>query len=209
MTKRELIDEIVATNRSAEPEFLAQFADNDLSDYLRHLQELREPKPLGNPSRHDRYFRNCPTIPGPLTEHRPVKQVYMRVPVEDIWDEPEPAEPLDEEPAEAIQAETVEALQLEPVEAWAKPLPIEAAENTQDPQDEELEAVCLELDEGEYVSDVAEPTKPQPPEPLRDEAPPRVEASVAAAQPVSEADSASQFEPPAGQDSAETETWLF
>ncbi len=208
MTKRELIDEIVATNRSAEPEFLAQFADNDLSDYLRHLQELREPKPLGNPSEHDRYFRNCPTIPSPLTERRPVSQVYMPVPAEDIWDEPEPAETLDEEPAEAIQAETVEAIQLEPVEAWAKPQPV-PPQNTQDQQDEELEAVCLELDEGEYVSDLAEPTKPRPPEPSRDEAPLPVEASIAAAQPVSEADSASQVEPPAGEDNAETETWLF
>jgi hypothetical protein len=209
MTKRELIDEIVATNHSAEPEFLAQFADNDLSAYLQHLQELREPKLVGDPGRYDRYFRNCPTIPGPLTQRRPVSQVYMPVPAEDIWDEPEPAETLDEEPAEAIQDQTVEALELEPVETWAKPLPIEVAENTQQPQDEELEAVCLELDEGEYVSDVAEPTKPAPPEPLRDEATPQVEASVAAARPVSEADSASEFEPPASEDSTETETWLF
>ena len=209
MTKRELINEIVTTNRSAEPEFLAQFADNDLSDYLRHLQELREPKLLGNPSRYDRYFRNCPTIPGPLTEHRQIKQVYMPVPAEDIWDEPEPAETPDGQPTEAIQAGPVEPLQLEPVEAWAKPQPLTPLNNLQEPQDEDLEAVCLELDEGEYVNDVAEPTKPEPPEPLRDEAPPRVEASVAAAQPVSEADSASEFVPPAGEDSTETETWLF
>jgi len=209
MTKRELIDEIVTTNRSAEPEFLAQFADNDLSDYLRHLQELREPRLPAKPGRYDRYFRNCPTIPGPLTEHRQIKQVYMPVPPEDIWDEPEPAETPDGLPAEAIQAEPVEAFELEPVDAWAKPQPLTPLNNAQEPQHEDLEAVCLELDEGDYVSDVAEPTQPEPPEPLRDEAPGRVEASVAAAHPVPEADSGSEFAPPASEDSAETETWLF
>lgn len=40
MTKRELIDCICEINRSAKPEFLATFSEEDLSDYLEHLMEL-------------------------------------------------------------------------------------------------------------------------------------------------------------------------
>lgn len=46
MTKRELIDEIRAINRSADPGFLAQFDDADLDDYLRHLRVVRQPRPM-------------------------------------------------------------------------------------------------------------------------------------------------------------------
>lgn len=40
MSKRELIDCICEINRSAKPEFLANFCEEDLSDYLEHLMEL-------------------------------------------------------------------------------------------------------------------------------------------------------------------------
>ncbi len=40
MDKRELIDRICEINRSAKPEFLAGFSEEDLSDYLKHLMEL-------------------------------------------------------------------------------------------------------------------------------------------------------------------------
>ena len=40
MSKRELIDCIIEINRSANPEFLAGFSENDLGDYLEHLMEL-------------------------------------------------------------------------------------------------------------------------------------------------------------------------
>lgn len=46
MTKRELIDEIRAINRSADPAFLAEFGDADLDDYLRHLRVVRQPRPM-------------------------------------------------------------------------------------------------------------------------------------------------------------------
>jgi len=40
MTKRELIDEITHLNTSASPAFLAGFADDDLSAYLRRLRRI-------------------------------------------------------------------------------------------------------------------------------------------------------------------------
>ena len=40
MTKREIIDYIIEINRGAKPEFLAQFAEEDLDLYLEHLMEL-------------------------------------------------------------------------------------------------------------------------------------------------------------------------
>ena len=40
MDKRELIDCICEINQSARPEFLADFSEGDLSDYLEHLMEL-------------------------------------------------------------------------------------------------------------------------------------------------------------------------
>ena len=40
MSKRELIDCICEINRTAKPEFLAGFSEEQLSDYLEHLMEL-------------------------------------------------------------------------------------------------------------------------------------------------------------------------
>jgi hypothetical protein len=40
MSKRELIDCICEINKSAMPEFLANFSEEDLSAYLEHLMEL-------------------------------------------------------------------------------------------------------------------------------------------------------------------------
>jgi len=40
MNKRELIDCICELNRSAKPEFLASFSEEDLNAYLEHLMEL-------------------------------------------------------------------------------------------------------------------------------------------------------------------------
>jgi len=39
MSKRELIDYIREINRSARPEFLAHFSEEDLNAYLEHLME--------------------------------------------------------------------------------------------------------------------------------------------------------------------------
>lgn len=40
MNKRELISCICEINRSAHPEFLARFTDEELNEYLEHLMEL-------------------------------------------------------------------------------------------------------------------------------------------------------------------------
>ena len=40
MSKRELIDCICEINKSARPEFLARFAEDELKAYLEHLMEL-------------------------------------------------------------------------------------------------------------------------------------------------------------------------
>lgn len=40
MTKREMIDYICEINKSAKPEFLAKFSEEELSAYLERLVEL-------------------------------------------------------------------------------------------------------------------------------------------------------------------------
>ena len=40
MSKRELIDRIMDINQSARREFLQEFTENELSDYLRQLESL-------------------------------------------------------------------------------------------------------------------------------------------------------------------------
>ena len=40
MSKREIIDYILEINKSAKPEFLAQFSIEELDLYLEHLMEL-------------------------------------------------------------------------------------------------------------------------------------------------------------------------
>ena len=40
MSKRELIDCICEINRSAKPQFLASFSEEELNAYLEHLMEL-------------------------------------------------------------------------------------------------------------------------------------------------------------------------
>lgn len=65
MTKRELIDQILHDNPTAEPGFLAQFSDEQLREYLRQLKSLRQPRLRGDASRFDRYFHNCPSVATP------------------------------------------------------------------------------------------------------------------------------------------------
>jgi len=58
MTKRELIDQILAANCTAAPEFLAKFDDSDLQEYLDHLYRARQPRLSGaDPRRYEKYFR--------------------------------------------------------------------------------------------------------------------------------------------------------
>jgi len=41
MTKRQLIDDILRYNPTAQPQFLAQFEDDALKQYLEHLEQAR------------------------------------------------------------------------------------------------------------------------------------------------------------------------
>lgn len=50
MTKRQLIDQILSLNTTAEPEFLAQFPDQDLDKYLDHLNRARLPRMPAEPA---------------------------------------------------------------------------------------------------------------------------------------------------------------
>ena len=61
MTKRELIDQILALNLSARPEFLAKFTHDDLSEYLDHLHARRRPRLSGDARRYEKYFNNSQT----------------------------------------------------------------------------------------------------------------------------------------------------
>lgn len=56
MTKRQLIDEIVALNQTAQPAFLARFQDPDLHAYLEHLKVAQSPRLSGDPGRYEKYF---------------------------------------------------------------------------------------------------------------------------------------------------------
>jgi hypothetical protein len=70
MTKRELIDQILHENGTAEPGFLAQFSDGQLHEYLTHLKWLKQPRLQGDASRFERYFRTCPSVTSPPARWR-------------------------------------------------------------------------------------------------------------------------------------------
>ena len=63
MTKRETIDQIIARNKSARAEFLAEFDESALDDYLRQLKSIdapvRQATAVGGSAGHDHA-----TLPG-------------------------------------------------------------------------------------------------------------------------------------------------
>ncbi len=50
MTKRELIDGILQFNRTADPEFLSQFDNVELAEYLDHLEQAEQAAIARGPS---------------------------------------------------------------------------------------------------------------------------------------------------------------
>jgi len=62
MTKRQLIDAIIGLNRSAKPEFLAQFQTDQLEAYLRHLQLAQTPRLSPSQGQYAKYFKNVPVV---------------------------------------------------------------------------------------------------------------------------------------------------
>lgn len=64
MTKRQLIDEILERNTTADPGFLSRFNDEELDDYLNNLRRLQTPRLTGNAERYEKYFVfNTPAHP--------------------------------------------------------------------------------------------------------------------------------------------------
>jgi len=117
MTKREMIDEILAINLSAQPQFLARFDDEDLEHYLTHLRVLSTPRLADGPAgRYDKYFRDVPKIASPRPQWRHQPQVIEEVeaaaddlPAEEAAEEPAEPEPQVEDQLDCeaeIEAET-------------------------------------------------------------------------------------------------------
>ncbi|NLF30856.1 MAG: hypothetical protein GX591_08225 [Planctomycetes bacterium] len=71
MTKRQLIDDILLLNRSAKPEFLAQFDVQELEAYLCHLQLARSPRLSAVQGQYAKYFENVPTLPAAAPDAPP------------------------------------------------------------------------------------------------------------------------------------------
>ena len=60
MTKRQIIDEIILLNRTAKPQFLAQFNCDEVDAYLRHLQLAQTPRLTATQGQYAKYFENVP-----------------------------------------------------------------------------------------------------------------------------------------------------
>jgi hypothetical protein len=86
MTKREMIDEILSINLSAEPQFLARFDDDELSAYLTHLRVLSTPRLTGNADRYEKYFRNLPRIAGSRPQWRCDSEHAEETPIDEQAD---------------------------------------------------------------------------------------------------------------------------
>ena len=85
MTKRQLIDEIITRNRSAQPSFLARFDAQDLQDYLDHLCVTTQPRLGGDPHRYDKYFQVAPIAAAPSM----APQQDAEAPAGDVFFRPE------------------------------------------------------------------------------------------------------------------------
>ena len=185
MTKRELIDQILNENQTAEPAFLAQFSDEQLHEYLTHLKWLKEPRLKGNPSRFDRYFRSRPVVASPPGRWRSVSDVPVASRVEslDLSSRPSPpaaAPPRQMAPAPPVpeithstllppvrevdfqtalpaDTEALEAMQLSPQERTELTTPVDDGIDSDDPPTEQG---------GQF-----EPNPPAAPAPLAEAAP--------------------------------------
>jgi hypothetical protein len=149
MTKREMIDEILAINLSAEPQFLARFADEQIFEYLTHLRVLSTPRLTGNADRYEKYFRNFPKSAGTRPQWRAETRQAEEIPADEQADlacqaqtanDAQPADQAvepDQAPAQAPAA-TADDLAVGP-DDWAPaatdaPLPEPADEPATQPQ---------------------------------------------------------------------------
>ena len=90
MSKRQLIDEITMRNPTAKTEFLAEFKEADLGEYLKHLIAARRPRLSGGGNRYAKYFVSADRMSG-LVEQAPVKST-VAVPMA----QPAPVSPIQE-----------------------------------------------------------------------------------------------------------------
>jgi len=191
MTKRQLIDEIVTLNQTAEPGFLAKFDDGQLNEYLRHLRRARTPRLSGDPRRYDRYFRSCPPVPVARAA-KPAEAAQAAVAVVETAEfEAEPAE----EPF-AYEAEAAAD------DAAAGPLLAHEAPPAPDAEEDDPNPLNLHVSENAYFSESVETSQEEAgaaedqPEDEPEETAPAAEEHPAAAQRATEED-------------ADRETWLF
>ncbi len=83
MTKRQLIDEILERNTTADVGFLARFDDTELDEYLSHLRRLQTPRLTGDASRYEKYFQfNVPATARPV-EPKATRDVSPCLPEEE------------------------------------------------------------------------------------------------------------------------------
>ncbi len=76
MTKRQIIDEIIAINPSGRGSFLARFDEADLAEYLVQLQNSRIQQLRGDGSRFGKYFGPAVSVdipPAKAGRYEPVK----------------------------------------------------------------------------------------------------------------------------------------
>ena len=132
MTKRQLVDEIVAINRTAKPAFLARFDDEDLEDYLSHLRTAQGPRLTGDSGRYEQYFQG--------EWGRPYSPVELDKP---RWrDEPSIQQPLAitrEEPSSTVDGVSVEDHEtlIRPDAVTATPAPLAPADSRETSADDE------------------------------------------------------------------------
>jgi hypothetical protein len=135
MTKRQLIDEIISINQTAEPGFLCHFQDEDLREYLEHLQTARVPRMVGDAARYEKYFataRHTPPAefglgePVVSTETDAAERAALLAaapPVEVAAQASlpktsvQPAQPVVVEAAAAAKADNADSLAADPVDA--------------------------------------------------------------------------------------------
>jgi hypothetical protein len=183
MTKRELIDQILQENETAEPGFLAQFSDEQLREYLTHLKWLKQPHLQGDASRFERYFRPSPSVAAPPARWRAARNARgdsapealdLSVPSETSLDAvPEAAPPPPAAPDSPPPAPPSRPAGMRYVDYHASP-PIED-DDLEDMQLSAQERTVLtppaeDIEEADELP--AEPEAPAPPAPPAAESPP-------------------------------------
>jgi hypothetical protein len=123
MTKRQLIDEILCLNHTAQPDFLARFDDGELTEYLDHLQTARIPRLSGSAGRYERYFRKVPTIPTQQTATETATMTVAAVADGDQYQPHDESASMDPTPwaPPADDTETVESVTTNPAPEIATP----------------------------------------------------------------------------------------